>query len=138
MNVATHPTTDLLTQLERRRARLGMSKAALARRAGIAAPTVRRLLGGREHRARTDILAALAGALGVEVRLSHSPYVHEFTTPSAFREQQARAKARQLTRLLQGTMALEAAALDTATLHEIEEQNVHDLLAGPARRLWGD
>jgi len=35
-------------------------------------------------------------------------------------------------------MALEAEAVREDVLEEMEEQNVHALLAGPARRLWGE
>jgi len=134
MSAADH----LFTQLDRRRARLRMSKADLARRAGVSLPTIRRLLSGRESRARTDTVAAIAAALGVQVRLSETQYVHETIDVSAFRMRQARAKAKRLARLVQGTMALEAETVTEDLLDEIEEQNVHALLAGPARRLWGD
>ncbi|MHC4161650.1 MAG: helix-turn-helix domain-containing protein [Planctomycetota bacterium] len=132
---ATH---QLFAQLESRRVRLGMSKADLARRAGVSVPTVQRLLSGRERRARTDIIAAIAAALGVEVRLSESPHVYESSEVSVFREAHARAKAKRLARLVQGTMALEAEAVGTDVLEEMEEQNVHALLAGSGRRLWGE
>jgi len=128
----------LFAQMERRRARLGMSKADLARRAGVSLPTVRRLLSGHEGPARTDVVAALAAALGVEVRLSDRTYVHESTGVSAFRREQAERKAKRLARLVQGRMALEAEAVDRSVLEELEERNVHALLAGPARRLWGE
>lgn len=129
---------QLFEKLEGRRARLGMSKADLARRAGVTIPTIRRLLSGREKRARTDIVAAIAAALGVEVRLCQSPYVYESTDVSAFRRARARAKARQLAKLVQGTMALEGEAVGAEVLEEMEEQNFHALLAGSGRRLWGD
>ena len=132
------PTGRLFLELDGRRVRLGMSKADLARRAGVSLPTVQRLLSGRETRARTDIVAAIAAALGVEVRLSDSPHVHESTDVSSFRMAQARAKARRLARLVQGTMALEAEAVGEGVLAQVEEQNVHALLAGPGRRLWGE
>ena len=131
-------TCQLFTQLESRRDRLGMSKADLSRRAGVSLPTIHRLLSGRDRRARSDTLSAVAAALGVEVRLSDSPYVHESSEVSAFREEQARAKAMRLAKLVQGTMALEAEAVGTDVLKEMEEHNVHALLAGPGRRLWGD
>ena len=131
-------TQRVFKQLERRRDRLGMSKADLARRAEVSLPTVRRLLSGGEKRARTDIVAAIAVALGVEVRLSDTPHVYEVSDVSAFRRRHARAKARRLARLVQGTMALEAEAVGTDVLDEIEEHNVHALLAGSGRRLWGE
>ncbi|MHC4849704.1 MAG: helix-turn-helix domain-containing protein [Planctomycetota bacterium] len=131
-------TLHLFAELESRRLRLGMSKVDLARRADVSLPTVRRLLSGHERRARTDIVAAIAAALGVEVRLSGSSYVHELSNVSAFRRKQAHAKAKRLVRLVQGTMALESEAVGDDVLDELEEQNVHALLAGPARRLWGE
>ena len=115
-----------------------MSKADLARRANVSLPTVQRLLSGRESRARMDIVAAIAAALGVEVRLSDSSHVHETVEVSAFRAAQARAKAKRLAKLVQGTMALEAEAVGTSVLERMEEENVHALLAGPRRRLWGE
>jgi len=115
-----------------------MSKADLARRAGVSLPTVQRLLAGRDPRPRTDILMAIAVALGVEVRLSASPGVFETQEVSSFREAQARAKAIRLARLVQGTMAIEAEAVGADVLEEMEEQSVHALLAGPGRRLWGE
>lgn len=128
----------VFAQLDSRRHRLGMSKADLARRAAVSLPTVQRLLSGREKRARTDIVTAIAAALGVEVRLSGSPHVYEASEVSAFREEQARAKAKRLARLVQGTMALEAEAVGTSVVEELEEQSFHALLAGPGRRLWGE
>ena len=131
------PTGDLFAHLDSRRRRLGMSKVDLARRAGVSLPTIQRLLTGRESRARIDIVTAIAVALGVEVRLGASMSVHESTGVSAFRLMQARSKARRLARLVQGTMALEADAVSEPLVDEMEEQSVHALLAGPARRLWG-
>ena len=131
-------TKRLFAQLDNRRKRLDMSKADLARLADVSLPTVHRLLSGGEGRPRTDIVMALAIALGVEVRLSESPCVAETSKVSAFREAHARAKAKRLARLVQGTMALEAEAVGPDILNELEEQNVHALLAGPGRRLWGE
>ena len=126
------PTLQSLQKLDSRRIRLGMSKADLARRAGVSLPTVHRVFSGRDARPRADVLASVAAALGVEVR------IHESTSVPEFRAAQARAKAKKLARLVQGTMALEAEAVGEEVLREIEERNVHALLAGPARRLWGE
>jgi transcriptional regulator with XRE-family HTH domain len=130
--------TSLFADLESRRSRLGMSKADLARRAKVSLPTVQRLLAGKEKHPGLDTVARIAAALGVEVRLAEACSVHELCDVPTFRERQARAKARRLVRLLQGTMALEAEAVDEADLAAMEEESVHALLAGPARRLWGE
>jgi len=130
--------SHVYTQLNSRRVRLGMSKADLARLAGVSLPTVRRLLSGREGRARVDILGAIADALGVEVRLSSTPSVHESSDPSVFREARAKEKAAHLAKLVQGTMALEAEAVDAQVVEQMTAETVHSLLAGPKRRLWGD
>ena len=130
--------TSLFAQLNDRRSRLGISKAQLSRRSGVAVHTVHRLLSGGETRPKMDTLSALAVALGVEVRLADRAVMHETTKVSAFRAKQAKAKAAYLAKLVQGTMALEAEAVDAEVLQEIEEANVHALLSGPSRRLWGD
>lgn len=130
------PYAHLFARLDSRRIRLRMSKADLARRAGVSLPTVQRLLRSQEGDARLETIAALAAALGVEVRLSDSPEVHESIGVTAFRAQQARKKARRLVELVQGTMALEAEAVDASVLEQMEETNFHALLAGPPRRLW--
>ncbi len=62
--------------------------------------------------------------------------IHEIDSAETFRERQARGKARRLVRLVQGTMALEAEAVDEAELDAMEEENIHALLAGSSRRLW--
>ena len=129
-------TAPLLVELDERRRRLRMSRASLAHRAGLSVPTVQRLLSGRESGPRLDTVARVAGALGVEVLLSDSPRVRELVSASALRAEQARAKARHIARLVQGTMALEAEAVGPETLGRMEEDGYHSLLAGPARRLW--
>ena len=131
-------TSQISAQLDDRRNRLRMSKADLARRSAVSLPPVHRLLSGRESRARTDTVAAIAAALGVEVRLSDATYVHETHEVSEFRREQASAKARRLVKLVQGTMALEAAAVGAEALKIMEEDNFHALLAGSGRRLWGE
>ncbi len=131
-------TTQVLAQFDQRRAALRMSMTSLARRAGISVPTVRRLLAGRESRPRIDIVTALAVALGVEVRLSDSAHVHESVSTEAFREAQARTKAKRMVKLVQGTMALEAEAVGAGTLRQMEQENFHALMAGSARRLWAE
>ena len=125
-------------QLDGRRARLRMSKVDLARRADVSLPTVQRLLSGREKRPSVKAVTAVAVALGVEVRLSDAPHVHEIYAAEAFRERRAKDKSRYLVGLVQGTMALESAAVEDAVLTQMERQTSRALLTGSSRRLWSD
>jgi len=136
VNAITGP--DLRSQLDERRESLRLSKTQLARRAGLSLPTVNRVLSGSEQNPRIKTLAALAAAVGVEIRLGAVTRIDELSTIEAFREAQARTKARRLVRLLQGSMALEASALDRQSLLQLENKNVRTLLQGPPRRLWSD
>ena len=131
-------TADILVRLDRRRVRLGLSKARTANLAGLSIATVNRLLSLRENRPSIDSVSALAGVLGLEVVLGHRPRVREVVSASAFRERQARAKARRLIGMVQGSMALEAEGVSAEVRREMEQETVHELLAGPARRLWSE
>jgi len=126
----------LAGQLEDRRARLGISKADLARISGVSLPTVQRLLAGKEKRPGLGTVAKIAAALGVEVRLSYRIHVHPTFGVDEFREMQARKKARRLVRLVKGTMALEDESVGEEALAAMEDENVHRLLSGAPRRLW--
>lgn len=53
-----------------------------------------------------------------------------------FRCSQARMKAEQLARLVQGTSALECQAVDPETYETLVARSYHELLSGSARRLW--
>ena len=50
--------------------------------------------------------------------------------------EQARKKAEQVARLVQGTSALESQAVDAKTYKRLVEKTYHELLAGSRRRLW--
>ncbi len=128
--------TTINEQIESRRARLGISKTDVARRSGVSLPTVQRLFTGRGARPGLTTVAKVADVLGVEVRLSGRSRVHEIHSVEAFREMQARKKARRLVRLVHGNMALEAETLDEGVLVAMETESVRTLLAGPPRRLW--
>lgn len=134
----TYTSSPLSAQLDERRAKLRLSKAQLARRADISLPTVNRILSGTEQNPRMGTLAALAAAMGLEISLGATIRISETLAVEAFREAQARAKARRLVRLLQGSMALEAEALDLESLQRLEDKSTLALLHGPPRRLWSD
>src|SRR5437762_12959363 len=57
-----------LSDLEKRRRALGMSEAALAKRAGVSRSTVRRVLSGASTEVGLGCFVALAEALGVDIR----------------------------------------------------------------------
>jgi transcriptional regulator with XRE-family HTH domain len=119
-----------IASLNDRRLRLGMSFRALAARSGVSQPTLKRVLGGA-HDASMSTLLAIARALGVEVRLEEEDI-------GQMKGREARRKAEWVARQVQGTSGLEAQAVDERTRRELIERTVHELLAGPARRLWDD
>jgi hypothetical protein len=58
------------------------------------------------------------------------------TDEQAFAERQARTKAEAIVRMVQGTSALESQAVDSDTYRQMVSQTVHELMAGPRRKLW--
>lgn len=125
------PAPSTLSGLNNRRRRLGMSFRALAARSGVSEPTVKRVLRGDEHNASISTVLAIARALGIDLRLEEEDI-------GEMKAREARRKAEWVARMVQGTSGLEAQAVDERTLREIIEKTVHELLAGPARRLWDD
>ena len=129
---------NISEQFERRRAGLRLPKTLAADRADLSLATVNRLLSGRDRRLSVDSVSAMASALGLEVILGARPRVRAALSAAAFREMVARAKAKRLVGMVQGSMALEAEGVSRVVLREMERETVHELLAGPARRLWSD
>ncbi|WP_425616190.1 helix-turn-helix domain-containing protein [Anatilimnocola sp. NA78] len=121
-----------LSKLDLRRRQLGMSRATLARRAGISVPTVHRILTGKETSPSVATVEALAAALGMGVQII------EIVNAEDFREQQARQRAAHLVGMVQATMGLESQAVDRATIETLQRRNAHRLLAGSGRRLWDE
>ena len=116
-------------ELAARRRALGMSFPQLAERSGASEPTVKRILGGHGGSASYASVAAVAEALGMPLR-------SEPIDADEFREQVALEKAERLARMVQGTSALEAQAVPPAEFRKLVARSVHELLAGPPRRLW--
>jgi transcriptional regulator with XRE-family HTH domain len=123
--------TDL-RKLDVRRRQLGMSRASLARRAKVSVPTVHRILTGKETGPSWETIEALAKALGLGVQIVETIGAEDL------RERQARMKASRLVGMVQGTMGLEAQAVDATTIETLTKRNATRLLAGPARRLWDE
>ena len=117
--------------LETRRKQLGLTYSALAKRSKVSQATVMRFLSGRHPQASFQNVVAIAGALGCQVGFRPT------ATAGELRRSQARAKARQLVGMVQGTSGLEAQAVDPEQLEELTEQAANDLLAGSRQKLWG-
>ena len=119
--------TEFLEQLRQRREQLGMPLAVLAAKARVPMQTLHRILHG-EASAHFDKVLAVAQAL--EVVLSARK-----VKAREVRKRQARATAKRLVGMVQGTSALEGQGLDRDTLEEMTEQTTHQLLASKYK-LW--
>jgi transcriptional regulator with XRE-family HTH domain len=122
--------SGLMPELNVRRKKLKMPVAALIKRSGVPRPTVFRILRGETDSIRFASVAKVAGVLGVT-------FGGLAIEPGELRLREAKRKARLLSRLTQGTMGLEAQAVSTELLNELEEQTVTRLLAGKGDKLWG-
>jgi transcriptional regulator with XRE-family HTH domain len=130
MPTARAARSAIALELERRRKALRMSRPLLALRSGVSLPTVQRILrSGAEH-ARYANLVAVARALGMELAIRSA------SDPHTFAERAAQAKAEAIARMIQGTSALESQAVDADTYQQLVKQTVHELMAGPRRKLW--
>ncbi len=123
--------SPIAVELERRRRGLGMSRSILAQRSGVSLPTVNRILGGSAEHATFASLEAVANALGINFMLKAG------IDEQGFAEQQAQTKAEAIARMVQGTSALESQAVASDAVQQMVRQTVHELMAGPRRRLWG-
>ena len=121
---------DILTELNDRRRKLGMSCGVLAKRSGLTRWTVQRVLSGKASDIRLGSLLALANALGVDIGIARRRSVQ------SLRRQQARAKARRLAGVAQGSAALEGMGVPDKELRAIARGIEDKLVAGPAIRLW--
>ena len=119
-------------RLNHRRRELRMSNDALARLSRVSLPTVVRILSGKHPQTSFANVAAIAGALGLDISFRPT------ASSSALREEQATKKARKLVGMVQATSGLEAQAVDAQQLQSMTQQTVHELLTGSSRRLWGE
>lgn len=120
---------NLSDRLDARRRELRMTYPALAARSGVSEPTVKRILNNGAAEASFVNVAAVAEALGM-------PLAAKPIDADELRATAARQKAERIARLVQGTSALEAQAVDQAAYRKMVERSYHELLAGPPRRLW--
>jgi hypothetical protein len=119
------PCGDYMHSLRSRMEALGMTEAALARRAKLPADRVGRTLNGVE----ADEQNVLARCLG------RRPDAEQWIPVPVFRLQAAREKARFVVSLVQGTMGLEAQGLDPTDKEALLERTVQTLLASDDK-LW--
>jgi len=122
--------------LSRRRRDLRMGFSALSERSGVSVPTLKRIINGQSENPTLHSIQSIAAALGVEIRIHRRIEVVEQSGAYEFREKAAKEKAEKIVRLVQGTSALEAQAVGATDLRTMVKQTVHDLMSGPARRLW--
>ena len=124
-----HSLPITVKSLQSRRKLLGIAFPSLAQRSGVPVPTVKRIFGGQIAQASFANIAAIANALGLSLALGES-------SADQLCRQQARKKARQMARLVQGTSALESQAVDEKTYNRLVEKAFREILAGPKRKLW--
>ncbi len=120
---------EILIELEARRKDLKMPRRVLARRSNLTTRTVRGVLGGQKSPNLSTVLA-IAQGLGAKIGIVRASRL------SACRQRQARAKARRLVAMTQGSAALEVQAVDTDVIKRVERQVEAELLSGPPLRLW--
>jgi len=122
--------------LGQRRRALRMGFSSLSERSGVSLPTLKRIINGQSENPTLHSIQSIAIALGVEIRINGQIEVVERFSAYEFRERAAEEKAEKIVRLVQGTSALEAQAVGPTDLRTMVKQTVHDLMSGPARRLW--
>jgi transcriptional regulator with XRE-family HTH domain len=125
-------------ELDKRRRELGMSRAAVARLAGVSEPTVTRILTDKEAGPTLPVMCAIAAALRVEIRLGETIKFASVVDADVYRTERARKKAVRLVSGLQGSMGLESQAVDSQTLNKMIDRTTIELLAGSKRKLWED
>lgn len=128
MAVTTQPPNS---RLDERRRELRMTIPQLARRSGISAATVARILRGEPTVAMGHV-HAVADALGMQVE------VRPRLSVDALLRQAARAKARRAAALVQATSALEAQGLSKHQFDAMVNRTARELQASGGKILWAD
>src|SRR5262245_15331449 len=104
-----------LQYLDARRRMLGMSHEALARKSGVPVRTVVRILSGRVNIGLAK-LRSLAVVLGLEIKFEENASIE------SLQEREARRKAEQLVKIVQGTSGLEGQAVSDKEYGELVRQ----------------
>jgi transcriptional regulator with XRE-family HTH domain len=116
--------------LDQRRRELGITIPALAVRSGVTESTVKRILNQGMENASFGKVCAVAEALGVQLRLE--PTVDAVS----FQEREATYKAKRIIEMVQGSSSLEEQGVSGEDCDQMLRRTVHELMAGPKRRLW--
>jgi hypothetical protein len=101
----------------------------LVKKSGLSRATVCRLLKGDHSKVTIPNLEALLKALAVEVTVNPVP-------ASVAVKRQAERQARKVVEMVQGTMGLEAQAVDAEGVMALVESSCQRLLNGPRKKLW--
>ena len=107
-----------------------MPYSVLASRSGVSEPTLKRMLSDGLESASLRNVQAVASAMGISILFQPE------CTATDYCEKVAEEKAKLLVGMVQGSSALEAQAVAPDFVAEIVRKTVHDLIAGPPRRLW--
>lgn len=118
-------------RLDARRRELGLTFHALSVRTRVSVPTLKRMLGKGIESATFANVDAVARELG-------APIVMQESDTGEILRARAAELAERTARLVQGTSALEAQAVDPAEYRRLVERTYHQLLAGSRRQLWSD
>jgi predicted transcriptional regulator len=119
-----------IDRLNHKREALGISHARLAEMTGVSLLTVQRFFAQGNDNISFATICKMADALGIDLM------AQEKTSAQEMLEARARAKAREMAKIVQGTSALEAQGVNTVTLNEIENGIFYTLMNGSKRTLW--
>ena len=119
---------DILEALAQRRRELRMPISVLSERANTSASTVKRVLSG-DTSISFRTLARIAQAMGASLDMNVPP-------ADRFIRKEARRKAQLVIRIVQGTSALEAQAVDKRTVETMRREVEDELCAHPGSKLW--
>ena len=123
---------EIINALALRKHELGMRDSHVARKSGVSQPVVHRIFAGKHKTARLDQMIAIAAVLGVSLEA----VMNEKAVEMRLRE--ARKKAKKIVSMVQGTSSLESQGLEKNVLKDMEQQSIHEFLAGPQGHLWDD
>lgn len=121
-----------LNDLIERKFALGLTNSVIAKKSGVSKTTVDRIMAGRHDRATFANIAQIAAALNMSIHFVPKE------SAEAVLERRAKLKAMQIVDSVQANSGLESQALGSRELQKMRKRTLHELMAGPKRRLWQD